>query len=138
MTYPRLMPDVDDLVVELLRMALPDAVAVRNELEAALLNTLPYVMVQSSVSEDHPRFGWTAAVEVTCWTGDSRSGCAALAEGVRVSLYAAHRAQLVLPAGHLSTYSLPAPGIRRVPSGHTGVWRYAATYQLGIRPPAAP
>ncbi len=138
MTYPRLLPDVDALVTDLLRQALPESVSVRTELESDMLGHLPYVLVVSSTSDDHPLFSATALVEVNCWTGDSRSGCASLAEGVRVALYRAHRAQTVRPAGHLSTYSLPAPGIRRIPSGATGVWRYAATYQLGIRPPAAP
>jgi hypothetical protein len=135
MTYPDL-PDEDALLLGLLRDVLGPGYTVAAEVPAGLLDLLPAVVVESRGDEGDPRFGGLVTVDVTCWAGDSRSGCKALARRVGRELFLAVRRQTVRPEGHLSSYSLRA-GPVAVPSGRTAVWRYLATYQLGTRPPAA-
>lgn len=136
MTYPAL-PDEDALLLGVLRDALGPAYTVAAEVPAGLLDLMPAVIVESRGGEEDPRFGGLVTVDVTCWTGDSRSGCKALARRVGRELFLAVRGQTVRPEGHLSSYSLQA-GPYAVPSGRTAVWRYLTTYELGTRPPAAP
>jgi len=138
-TYPRMLPDTDSLVIGILAAALGADARVVPEVEATLTDILSegkgYVVVESRGGSDrHPQFAGLSTVDVSCWTSDSRRGCADLAEACRVALYMAHRSQTVRPEGHLSTYR-KLSGPQRIPSGVDAVWRTLTTYELGTRPP---
>lgn len=141
MTYPRMLPDTDSLVIGILAAALGADARVVPEVEATLTDVLAqgkgYVVVESrGGGERHPQFAGLSVVDIGCWTADSRRGCADLAEACRVALYTAHRSQTVLPDGHLSTYR-KLSGPIRIPSGVDAVWRLLTTYELGTRPPVS-
>lgn len=142
MTYPRMLPDTDSLVIGILTAALGPEARVVPELEANVTDELAdgkgYVVIESrGGAERHPRFAGLSIVDIHTWTADSRRGCANLAEACRVALYAAVRAQTVRPEGNLATYRLLS-GPQRIPSGVDAVWRLLTTYELGTRPPVAP
>ena len=142
MTYPRMLPDTDSLVIGILAAALGPAARVVPELEADVTDHLTdgkgYVVVESRGGPDrHPQFGGLSVVDVSTWTADSRRGCADVAEACRVALYMAVRSQTVRPEGHLSSYRKLA-GPQKIPAGVDAVWRLITTYELGTRPPAGP
>jgi hypothetical protein len=141
MTYPRILPDTDSLVIGILAAALGAAARVVPEVEADMTDHLAegtgYVVVESrGGGERHPQFAGLSVVDISCWTADSRRGCADLAEACRVGLWTAVRSQTVRSDGHLSTYRRLSGPIR-IPSGVDAVWRLLSTYELGTRPPAA-
>lgn len=142
MTFPRMLPDTDSLVIAILAAELGAAARVMPEQEANMTDYLAqeigYVVVESRGGpERHPQFAGLSLVDISCWTADSRRGCADLTEACRVALYMAVRSQTVRPEGHLSTYRRLS-GPQRIPSGVDAVWRTVTTYELGTRPPAGP
>lgn len=132
----RLLPYVDGLVLALLRAALPSEVTVESELSDPL-RRVPYVLAEvvggDVVDERHlgvPR------VDVDCWAAGSKRAAADLAEHARAALYTAWAEQTVTSFGHLASMrSITYPREVRTLGQPTGIYRYTATYALGVRPP---
>lgn len=132
----RLLPYVDGLVLAILRAALPGAVTVESELSDPVRRT-PYVFVNLVGGDEvDPRFLGVPRVEVDVFATGGRRAAADLAEDVRVALFRAWEDQTVTPHGHLASFRTVAyPRAIRTAGQPNEVYRYTATYALGVRPP---
>ncbi len=132
----RLLPYADGLALVILRAALPDKVTVETELSDPLRRT-PYVFVQVVGGDEiDPRFLGLPLVEIDCYATGSKRAAADLAEDVRVALYTAWAEQTVTAHGHLASFrTVSYPREVRTLGQPAEVYRYTATYALGVRPP---
>lgn len=132
----RLLPYVDGLVVGLLRAGLSASVTVEAELSDPLQRT-PYVFAQVVGGDEvDPVEMGVPLVEVECYARGSKRAAADLAEDVRVALYTAWADQTVTPHGHLASFrTVTYPRELRTVGQPAEVYRYIATYALGVRPP---
>jgi hypothetical protein len=131
-----LLPYVDGLVAGYLRDTLNPAVTVETQLSDPLRRT-PYVFVQVVGGDEvDPAFLGVPLVEVDCYATGAKRAAADLAEAVRVALFTAWRDQLVRPEGHLASFRVVTyPRELRVEGQPAEIYRYLATYALGVRPP---
>jgi hypothetical protein len=132
----RLLPYADGLVAAVLRAALGPAVTVETELSDPLRRT-PYVFLETVGGDEiDPRFLGVPLVEVECYATGSKKAAADLAEDIRAALYRAWNAQTVTPHGHLASLRVVTyPHEVRTNGQPAEIYRYTATYALGVRPP---
>jgi hypothetical protein len=132
----RLLPYVDGLVLVLLRAALPREVTVESELSDPL-RRVPYVFVEVVGGEVvDGRFLAVPRVDVDCWAAGSKRAAADLAEHARAALYLAWTEQTVTEHGHLASFhTVTYPHEVRTLGQPSEIYRYTATYALGVRPP---
>lgn len=132
----RLLPFADGLVVSLLRAALGEPVTVESELSDPL-RRIPYVFVEViGGGEIDPAQLGVPLVEIQCYARGSKRAAADLSEHVRAALYTAWAEQTVTPHGHLASFqTVTYPHELRLPGQPTEVYRFIATYALGVRPP---
>ena len=135
----RLLPYVDGLVLTLLRSALSARVTVESELSDPLRRT-PYVFVDVVGGDEiDPRFLGVPRVDVDVFASGGRRAAADLAEDVRVALFRAWEDQTVTGHGHLASFRTASyPRAIRTAGQPAEVYRYTATYELGVRPPRPP
>lgn len=129
----RLLPSVNDLLLGILRPALPGDVTIGDLIPA----TMPYPFVlarKAGGAAIHPQFVDSAIVDIQVWAKTNRQA-ENLAEDCRVALYEAWRNQTVVPnVGHIGYYDeQSSPVLIEVTDN---VYRYQATYTLVIRPAA--
>lgn len=132
----RLLPYADQLVAHLLRDALGPEVTVETELSDPLRRA-PYVFVEVTGGEEvDPAQLGVPLVEVDCYARGSKRAAADLAEGVRAGLYVAWLQQTVTAEGHLASFrTVSYPRELRTAGQPAEIYRYIATYALGVRPP---
>ena len=127
-------PDVDQIVLSLLRPAVPDAL-VAPELPPLERRTFPMVVAfnPSSPGPLDPRFTTSATYDVQCWSRD-RSEAWQLGGAVHLALVAAWRSQSTTDHGHISTLDvISSPSRLRTRDQDPGLHRTQATYQIGVR-----
>lgn len=134
----RLLPYVDGLVLALLRDALPTTVTVETELSDPLRRT-PYVFVDLVGGEEvDPRSLGVPRVDVDCFATGGKRAASDLAEHARVALFLAWDEQTVTAHGHLASFrTVTYPHEVRTAGQPGEVYRFTATYALGVRPPRA-
>lgn len=132
----RLLPNVDKLVVGILRAAMP-AATVETEWSNGFTRT-PYVLVDVTGGDElHPEFLGRPLVDIETYAVGSNSAAADLAENARVALYLAWRDQTVWPGGHLNSFrTVTYPHAQRLVGQPPNIFRYVATYLIGVRPPS--
>ncbi|MCP3801853.1 hypothetical protein NLX83_21540 [Allokutzneria sp. A3M-2-11 16] len=132
----RYLPDAEVLVCAILRDALPDIDVVTLIPPDLADRPRPLVWVRRiGGSAVHPQFLDRATVDIQCW-GTGRRQVAGLAEQVRSILWNTHRAQTARAEGSLASYQeSSAPAEIRTGTQSPRLYRYQATYSLGIRPP---
>lgn len=132
----RRLPYVDGLTLALLRASLHPTVTIETELSDPLRRT-PYVFTEVvGGNEVDPAQLGVPLVEVECYARGSKRAAADLAEDVRVALYTAWTEQTVTPHGHLASFrTVSYPRELRTLGQPADIYRYTATYALGVRPP---
>lgn len=135
----RLLPYVDGLMLAILRAALPGTVTVESELSDPL-RRVPYVFVNLVGGDEiDPRFLGVPRVDIDVFVTGGKRAAADLAEDVRVALFRAWEDQAVTPHGHLASFRTVAyPHEVRTAGQPAEVYRYTATYALGVRPRRPP
>lgn len=125
------MSDVDDLLLTLIRAAVPTGTTVSPEQPPDFLARLPYIVAH--------RIGGAAIVmgaldRATCDVqvyAVTRRQASTLSQTIRIALENAVLAQTQTAAGHLAFFvELAAPA----PLPATDCFRYQATFALGVRP----
>lgn len=131
-----MLPYADGLVAGLLRASLGVSVTVETQVSDPLRRT-PYVFVQVTGGDEvDPRHLGVPLVEVECYQRGSKRAAADLAEDVRVALFTAWAEQIVRPEGHLASFRVVSyPRELRTQGQPAEIYRYTATYALGVRPP---
>ncbi|MCK2237709.1 MULTISPECIES: hypothetical protein [unclassified Crossiella] len=133
------LPDADQLVLAVLRAALPElpAADVAPLLPADLADRLRRFVAARRIggAAPHPELLDEATVVVDCWAA-SRADAVELGRLCRTALYLAHAQQRVTAHGHLAGYrELSAPAELRSAGQAGRLHRVHATYALLIRPP---
>lgn len=134
--YMRLLPYADGLVAALLRAALGPTVTVETELSDPLRRT-PYVFVEVvGGDEADARLLGVPLVDIECYAAGNKRAAADLAEDVRAALFRAWDEQVVTGLGHLASFrTVTYPHEVRTVGQPAEVYRYTASYALGVRPP---
>ncbi|MEV3856064.1 hypothetical protein AB0J38_17285 [Streptomyces sp. NPDC050095] len=136
MTFPPVLPDVDELVTSALREALPD-VTVRVLWPADWTERLPLVVARRVAGSAVDINGLDAAViDVQC-AAVSRRDASRLARITRAALLAACRSQFQGADGYLSHgEDVTGPVELRTGAPETGpdLFRFQATYRVTARP----
>lgn len=139
---PRFAVDTSDVVLGVLRAALPD-VTVRASIPDGVPELVPLVVARrTGGSSVAPEFWDQPITNIQCWsdaTGatDAVRAASNLADQVRAALWAAYRQQTVVAGGHIARIRefLAPIEVADVDLPHLG--RYNATYELLVRPVAA-
>lgn len=128
------MPDVDTLLMEVLRPALT-GVGVGTVYPGDIVARLPYVVARTHGGESmEPRFGFRASIQVDAFDID-RPQAAALAEQVRVVLLSAWLNSTTTASGAIARMTVISwPSEIRDLNAPSGMSRFHATYLLTIRP----
>lgn len=139
---PRFSVDPYDVVLALLRTDLPD-VTVMSRIPDHITDYLPLVVI-SNVGGDSPapEFYDGPWFNVQCWCKDTADAdgyrlASNLADDVRRILWTAQRTQRVIPGLGWINYIRESSGPRPISDvDRPFVGRYAATYELRVRPAA--
>lgn len=136
----RILADVDALLMEILRAALPPEVTVVEYLPADWAAEYPTVVAcrLPAGGAVHPEFLDRALCQVDVYD-DDRTAALNLAESCRTALYEAWKHQTPFPSGSVSDYGeTAAPAALATANQPVGETFVPATYQLLISPPLIP
>lgn len=140
---PRYAPDVLDILLELIREALPD-VAVRSAIPDGVPGLVPLVVLRRiGGSSVRPKFWDGCLMNVQCWAAgdgddiDPARAAGDLADSVRRTLWEALESQTVTTYGHIiGLRETQGPmEIGDVDLPHLA--RFSATYNVRVRPALA-
>lgn len=135
------LPRAPQVVLPILRAAHP-GVTFQARLDAEFLAMLPYAHVRFGERDIlHPRLRLDVPITVHSTVAGDDAAADLLATGIHLALWNAVQLQTTVPGiGHLCALQiLSGPQDSPLPGQPAGVCRYAATYQLGIRPaPVSP
>lgn len=129
----RRMPRVQEVVLPILRAALPD-VMVTSWIPDIDRRTLPLVNVRrlGGITE-HPTLLDLPVVELTAYHDDNLEACENLLLDAREAIYRAVEAQTLTDAGYLHSY-FETLGPTQFDSPFEDSWRVQCLIQLGVRP----
>lgn len=142
---PRVLPDVDLMLVTLLRAELAMGTEVESLRPADFLDRLPMVTARR-IPGGGPTRNWrfrdTALVDVQTWAKDAagaatgRQQASDLAEACLVALCrAADRQTVLVGLGSVKSVAVTAgPGELRDPDQPGGLSRFQASYRIAVRP----
>src|SRR5688500_142647 len=140
---PRFCVDYLDVLLDLLRPALP-GVTVMTRIPDHLPEHLPLVVIRRTGGDTRaPEFYDTPWINVQCWCADGPSvdafrAASDLADQVRGILWTAYRTQKVITnKGWIGAIRESSAPIEISDPDRPFLGRYAATYELRIRPLAA-
>lgn len=128
-------PEGTDLVLDVLRAALPGGVVVVSSRPADYAQHVPLVHAQviPGGRDVHPRFLYTAVVSVDAYSANA-SDASALSESVRRALQSVWSAQSIHAGGSVSSVvTTQWPSQMRDPDLPSGLARYHAKHTLSIR-----
>ena len=136
---PRLRPDVDMMLVVLLRARLPRDVLVQNGRPAKLIERLPVVAARAVSPGSFPqtrnvRRKWPVGISVDSWARTRRRASNLDDLVLRVLVEAQEQATPAAGA-HIALLDVDVPGAEvREPDQPTGLCRWQASYSLLLRP----
>lgn len=127
---------VNKLLLQIVRPEFESEATVTSKMMTNVLEFLPLVWVRAtSGSEIHPEFADYASVQVDTY-GPDEAVAFEFARRTRRALYDAWSSQTVYDEGHVSSFrTLSTPYDFPDSSQPSGLSRYSAEYQLGLRPP---
>lgn len=137
MTAPRNLPQPDEFVAAVLRDALSSAVTVHSVPTSDVYGRTPFVQVAGTSTGDTPHWPLLDApvVDVDCWAAPTKAAAWTLSELCRAALFSVAHTPHSIAGGtiaHVRQVSYPTE--RRLTGQPGGIFHYAATYQLVIRP----
>jgi hypothetical protein len=138
MSLPRLLPAANLLVQQVLqRQMTPHLPGVQVGTQRTNVFTrLPFVLVEETPggSEPHPELLGIASIALEVFAKGSQAVAADLAELARVSLYRAVDEQVVVAAGHLTSYEATGRFVEIRDSGlPVDIYQVRGVFSLGIR-----
>ncbi|KAA9155548.1 hypothetical protein FPZ12_029575 [Amycolatopsis acidicola] len=138
MTSPALDPQL--FAVTVVRAALPGSIVETLIDGARAVSSASYVWINDGGgSSVYPGRLDTPTIEIVTYGNVSRSETLANAQAAQMALHTAWQEQIVVPtAGHLSYFVVDQrPTLQQVDGLPAGVFRYYASYSLGLRASSA-
>lgn len=128
------MPRVQEVVLPILRAALPNDVMVTSWVPDVDRRTLPLVNVRrlGGITE-HPDLLDLPVVEITSYHDENLEACEDLLMDARLAIYKAVQSQTLTSAGYLHSY-FETLGPTQFDSPFEDSWRVQCLIQLGVRP----
>lgn len=126
----------DAVAADALATYLPAGTRVRTQLEDTLLNSLPYVFVETTGGRDlHPVWAQLPTVEVVTFADGSKRDGAELADAARLALFHAWERQSVHAGASVGLFrTVSHPFEQRLDNQPSTVYRFVGEYELAIRP----
>lgn len=138
MTLPRLLPPANLLVQQVLqRLMTPHLPTVQvGTQKTNIFTRLPFVFVEETPggSEPHPELLGIASISLEVFAKGSQAAAADTAELARVALWQAVDRQVVVAAGHLTSYSASERFTEIRDTGQpVDVYQFRGSFLLGFR-----
>lgn len=138
MPLPRLLPRADLLVMQvLLQLMMPHLPTVQvGTQKTNVFDRCPFVFVEETAggSEPHPALLGIAAVSLEVFAKGSKAAAADVAELARWALWTAVDEQVVVAAGHLTSYEVTSRFAEQRDTGQQAdVYQFRGAFSLGVR-----